>query len=313
MKNFANTLVEAIDKKKNPSIIGLDSDYSRLPQAVREKFSGLGDPFDAAARSMLEFNKAIIDSIHDVVPAVKIQSAFYEQYGAAGIRALQETVQYAKGKGLIVAGDMKRNDIGNTSKAYSNAYLGTSALPGRSEAAFGLDCVTVNPYLGSDCIKPFLEDCRKYGKGIFVLVKTSNPSSAEIQDIVTGDLKVYEVIAKLVDEWGRNLRGRLDDYSPVGAVVGATYPEDAKRLREMMPHSIFLVPGYGAQGGGARDVLPCFNEDGKGAVIHSARGVIFSYKEAGREDDFAACARDAALRMKKDICDALESAGINPW
>ncbi len=312
MKNFANTLNDAIEGKKNPSIIGLDSDFSKLPSFIRDKYRDYGDPFDAAGKCMLEFNRGIIDSVKGIVPAVKLQSAFYEQYGPAGVRAFLETAQYAKDKGLMVIGDLKRNDIGNTSRAYSSAYIGRSLLPSGSGAAFGLDAITVNPYLGSDGIKPFLDDVKK-GKGIFILVKTSNPSSSEIQDLVSGGRKIYEIVAGLVDGWGRDLRGKLDDYCPVGAVVGATYPEEARSLRRIMPRSIFLVPGYGAQGGSADDVVPCFNEDGLGALIHSARGVIFSYQKKGREEEYGEYAKAAAESMREDISAALKKAGIYPW
>jgi len=209
-------------------------------------------------------------------------------------------------------GDLKRNDIGNTCAAYSSAYMGRTQLFGRSESVFGLDAMTVNPYLGSDGIKPFVDDCKRNGTGIFVLVKTSNPSSAEIQDLRCGGNTVYERVAELVHKWGLKAKNGLDDYSAVGAVVGATYPEDAARLRKIMPHAVFLVPGYGAQGGSARDVVPCFNEDGYGALVHSARGVIFAYQKTGRKD-YAAAAREAALAMKSDITEALGSAGLKPF
>ena len=313
MDNFANRLIEEIDRKKNPSIIGLDSDFTKLPGTLREKFSSRGDPLDAAASCMTEFNKAVIDAVHDIVPAVKIQSAFYEQYGPPGTRAFMDTAAYAREKGLIVVGDLKRNDIGNTSAAYSSAYIGKTQLFTKSESVFGLDAMTVTPYMGSDGIKPFVDDCKRSGRGIFVLVKTSNPSSSEIQDLRCGDGKVYERVAELVHKWGLEARNKLDDYSAVGAVVGATYPEDAAKLRKIMPHAIFLVPGYGTQGGSAGEVVPCFNDSGYGAIVHSARGVIFAYQKDGNEKGYADEARKAALSMKKDIAGALDKAGISPW
>jgi orotidine-5'-phosphate decarboxylase len=312
MRNFADRLLDAIDAKKNPSIIGLDSDFSKLPAALRKGHEREGDPFDAAAACMLAFNERIIDAIADVVPAVKLQSAFYEQYGPAGVRAFIETSEYAKKKGLIVVGDVKRGDIGSTSAAYASAYLGKSVLFDGTESAFGLDCITVNPYLGSDGVKPFVDEARNTGNGIFVLVKTSNPSSSEIQDLTCGARKVCEKVAELVHSWGRDAIGGRG-YSSVGAVVGATYPEDARKLRRIMPHAIFLVPGYGSQGGGAKDVLPCFDDDGSGAIVNSSRDVIFAYQKSGKDSRFAEEARAAAIRMKDDITKALLEDGKKPW
>ena len=305
MHNFADRLLDAIDMKQNPSIIGLDTDLEKVPAFLRKEFEDCSeDPFEAAAECIVEFNRVIIDNIRDIVPAVKLQSAFYEQCGSHGIRAFSETARYAAGKGLIVVGDVKRGDIGSTSGAYSNAFLGKVPLFGKKEKSLDLDCITVNPYLGSDGILPFVEDCKKYGKGIFVLVKTSNPSSGEVQDLVSGGRKVYERVAELVGKWGSGLAGKRG-YSPVGAVVGATYPKEAAALRRTMPKSIFLVPGYGAQGGGARDVAACFNTDGYGAIVHSARDVIFAYQKAIREKEFGEAARQAAEKMKEEIASAL--------
>jgi orotidine-5'-phosphate decarboxylase len=296
MKTFADRLLDEIDRKQNPSVVGLDSDYSKLPDSLKQ--DSVEGP-EAASSAMLKFNKVMIDSVRDIVPAVKIQSAFYEMYGHAGVKAFWETAGYAKSRGLIVVGDVKRNDIGNTSKAYSHAYLNRDSP---------FDCITVNPYLGTDGVKPFLEDVNANGKGIFVLVKTSNPSSVEIQDLVTDSGKVYERIAGLVAGWGSE-SGAASAYSSVGAVVGATYPKEAGSLRKLMPKSFFLVPGYGAQGGSASDVAPCFNSDGYGAVVVSARGIIF----ASRGDDFGEAARQAAMRMKSDLTRALRKRGICPW
>jgi len=313
VKNFADRLLDAIDSKKNPSIIGLDSDFARIPAFLREGFkSRFADKFAAAGNCILGFNKTIIDAVHDIVPGVKIQSAFYEQYGPAGCRAFLETAKYAKGKGLIVIGDVKRSDIGNTSKAYSSAYLGKVPLFGSAQPGYDLDGVTVNPYLGSDGIRPFLEDCEKYGKGIFVLVKTSNPSSGEVQDLVSGGKKIYESVAGLVNGWGKGIVGKRG-YSSVGAVVAATCPGEAAGLRKMMPRAIFLVPGYGAQGGSALDVVQDFNSDGYGAVIHSARGVIFAYQNRNKEEEFGTAAREVAVKMREEIVGAMKKKGINPW
>lgn len=296
MENFADGLMEAVNRKQNPSVVGLDSEFSKLPDSLKE--NSVESP-EAASNAMLEFNKIIIDSVRDIVPAVKLQSAFYEMHGSAGVRAFWETAKYAKSRGLMVIGDVKRNDIGNTSRAYSKAYLG-------SDSPF--DCITVNPYLGSDGIKPFIDDVNANRKGIFVLVKTSNPSSSEIQDLVSDGKKIYEIVAELVNGWGQESIGS-NGYSSVGAVVGATHPEEARRLREIMKKAIFLVPGYGAQGAGASDVIPCFNNDGRGAIVVSARGIIF----ASKGNDFGEAAKQAALRMKEDLSMALKDKGIYPW
>jgi orotidine-5'-phosphate decarboxylase len=312
MRNFGDRLLDAIDEKENPSIIGLDSDFSKLPACIKEGREKEGDPFDAAAACMLEFNEKVIDEIAGIVPAVKLQSAFYEQYGPAGVRAFIETAGYAKKKGLLVVGDVKRGDIGSTSAAYASAYLGKSVLFGRTEAAFDMDAITVNPYLGSDGVKPFADEAKNSGKGIFILVKTSNPSSSEIQDLSCGARKVYEKVGELVHSWGKDAVGGRG-YSSVGAVVGATYPQEARKLRRIMPHAIFLVPGYGSQGGGAGDVLPCFDGDGSGAIVHSARDVIFAYQKSGKDERFAQEARAAAIRMKEDITKALLEDGRKPW
>ena len=313
MKNFADRLLDAVDKKKNPSIIGLDSDFSRIPGILKKESEGRSsDNFQAAGNCMLEFNRRIVDSIHDIVPAVKIQSAFYEQYGPAGMSAFLETAKYARSKGLLVIGDVKRGDIGNTSRAYSNAYLGKVQFFNSLKSGYDLDAITVNPYLGSDGVMPFLEDCRNYGKGIFVLVKTSNPSSAELQDLACGDKKFYECVANEVKNWGEKLTGERG-YSAVGAVVGANYPDQAASLRKIMPGAIFLVPGYGAQGGLASDIVPNFKSDGYGALIHSARDVIFAYEKHGAQNDFAKAARQAALKMRDDVLSSLKNVGISPW
>jgi orotidine-5'-phosphate decarboxylase len=296
METFAEALLGQVERKQNPSVVGLDTEFAKLPDCLK---SGIVESPQSASAAMLEFNKAIIDSVRDIVPAVKLQSAFYEMHGAPGVKAFWETAGYAKSRGLVVIGDVKRNDTGNTCRAYSKAYLSR-------DSPFG--AITVNPYLGSDGVEPFLEDVRENGKGIFVLVKTSNPSSGEIQDLVADGRKVYERVADLVGRWGEESTAS-NGYSSVGAVVGATYPEEAAALRKLMPRIIFLVPGYGAQGGSARDVLPCFNRDGFGAIVHSARGIIF----ASRGDDFGEAAGQAALKMKSDITAAMKSKGICPW
>ncbi len=311
--NFADRLLEAIDSKRNPSVIGLDSDLAKLPNSLKQDFrERFGSNFEAVGKCIFEFNRRIIDSIKDVVPAVKIQIAFYEQYGHLGMKAFEETVTYAKQRGLIVIEDAKRNDIGNTAKAYSSGHLGKVDLFGESVRSMDVDCITVNPYLGSDGILPFLEDVKANEKGVFILVKTSNPSSNELQDLTSGNRKVYEILADYVNEWGLPMVGERG-YSSVGAVVGATYPKEAAALRNMMSRSIFLVPGYGAQGGGVKDILPCFNPDGQGALIHSARSVIFAYEKTGKENEFDALAREAAIRMKDEITLALKELKVGNW
>jgi orotidine-5'-phosphate decarboxylase len=306
---FADRLLYEIDRKKNPSIVGLDTELHKIPETLRNKFELMhGDPFERAANCMLEFNKAIISAIKDIVPAIKVQVAFYEQYGHHGFRAFQETVRWGKEHGLLVIEDGKRNDIGNTARAYADAHLGEISVFGTKMPSIDVDCITVNAYLGSDGVLPFIDNVKRYGKGIFVLVKTSNPSSGELQDLFVGKKRVYEVMADLVHTWGKDAIGARG-YSSVGAVVGATYPKEAVVLRAIMPNAIFLVPGYGAQGGGAEDVMPAFNKDGYGALIHSARAVIY----AGSEQDFAEKAKDAAISMREDIIAAMKDASICPW
>jgi orotidine-5'-phosphate decarboxylase len=307
--NFADRLLQAIDDRKNPSIIGLDTELSKVPVFLQEKHQKAGsDPFQQASACMLEFNEHILDAIKGIVPAVKVQIAFYEQYGWQGIRAFQETVARAKRLGFVVVIDGKRNDIGNTARAYANAHIGTVDVFGKKLAGFDADAVTVNAYLGSDGVQPFVDTIKQLGKGIFVLVKTSNPSSGELQDLSCDGRKIYEVMAGLVDRWGKETVGERG-YQSVGSVVGATYPKEAESIRRLLPRSIILVPGYGAQGGGADDAMPCFNADGYGAVIHSARAVIY----AGSGPDYAEKARAAAEKMRDDITVSLKKKGIYPW
>lgn len=295
MKNFADRLLEAIEKMGNPGCIGLDTRIEDIPDFLKKQ---------EIANSFFDFNKMIIDATDDIVPAFKIQIAFYEKYKTEGIRAFEKTINYLKEKNKIVFVDAKRNDIGPTAEAYSSAFL--------SPSGFDVDAITVNPYLGIDGVKPFIDDAKKYQKGIFVLVKTSNPSSGDFQDrILENGERLYEAVGKLVQEWGQGTEGERG-YVAVGAVVGATYPEQAKVLRKIMPKSIILVPGYGAQGGGARGAALNFNEDGQGAIVHSARGIIFAYKDElykskFKSEEFHLAAREAAISMKKDLLEALTS------
>ncbi|MFO8109382.1 MAG: orotidine-5'-phosphate decarboxylase [Thermoplasmata archaeon] len=311
--NLADRLLDAVDRKKNPSVVGLDPRINMIPDHITEKAQRrASDPFQGARYSFEEFNKAIIDEIKDIVPAVKPQIAFYEQYGSQGIKAYEKTVKYAQKKGLTVIGDIKRNDIGSTAEAYAGAHLGEVELPnGDFTPSFNADMITVNAYLGSDGIRPFLKACEKYGKGIFILDKTSNPSSGELQDkTIENNGRVYELMAELIDRWGEPLVGDRG-YSSVGAVVGATYPEEAEKLRASMRRTIFLVPGYGAQGGTADDIIPCFNQDGYGGVVNSSRGIIFAYRRKPYSDDFtpekfAEASGQAARDMKENIISSLK-------
>lgn len=295
-------LIEKIAQMQNPSVVGLDSLLDYIPQHIKdEKFATYGDTFDAAAQSILEYNKAIIDQICDIVPAVKPQAAYYEMYSWQGMWALCETVKYAQEKGMIVIMDGKRNDIGSTMQAYAKAHLGTSTVNGKELSAFGSDMLTVNGYLGSDGVNPLLPICDEQDKGIFVLVKTSNPSSGELQDQKIGDKSIYETMGAMCEQWGSQTENNYG-YSRVGAVVGATYPEQLAEMRQKMPHTFFLVPGYGAQGGGANDVAGAFDKNGLGAIVNSSRAILTAWKKAGTDGkDFAEQARKAILAMKEDI------------
>lgn len=295
-------LIEKIAQMQNPSVVGLDSLLDYIPQHIKdEKFATYGDTFDAAAQSILEYNKAIIDQICDIVPAVKPQAAYYEMYSWQGMWALCETVKYAQEKGMIVIMDGKRNDIGSTMQAYAKAHLGTSTVNGKELSAFGSDMLTVNGYLGSDGVNPLLPICDEQDKGIFVLVKTSNPSSGELQDQKIGDKSIYETMGAMCEQWGSQTENNYG-YSRVGAVVGATYPEQLAEMRQKMPHTFFLVPGYGAQGGGANDVAGAFDKNGLGAIVNSSRAILTAWKKAGTDGkDFAEQARKAALAMREDI------------
>ena len=299
-------LVEQIRKKEAPIVVGLDPMLSYVPKhivdaAVKDK----GETLEAAAAAVLEYNRAIVDAVYDLVPAVKPQIAMYEQFGIPGLMAFTETVNYCRSKGLIVIGDVKRGDIGSTSKAYATAHLGKVTVGSKTIPVFDEDFCTVNPYLGTDGIKPFIEECNGSDKGIFILVKTSNPSSGEFQDRVLHDedSTLYETVAFKVCEWAK--QSMDGTYSNIGAVVGATYPKMGEILRRIMPKSYILVPGYGAQGGTGKDLKPFFNSDGLGAIINSSRGIIAAYrneKYAGYgEEGFADAARAAVLDMKEDI------------
>lgn len=299
---FSDSLTARIQKLSNPTVVGLDPRLNQIPKFIQEAaMQTYGKTLEGAAEAIVEFNMDIIDAIADIVPAVKLQIAFYECYGFYGVRAYEDTISYAKEKGLLVIGDAKRNDIGSTAEAYAKGHLGKVDVFGDQLPAFDVDALTVTPYLGTDGIKPFVEVCEQEGKGIFVLVRTSNPSADEIQGQALGDHLMDEHVATLVEGWGREVIGD-SGFSAVGAVVGATYPEEARHLRNLMPHQIFLVPGYGAQGGGAEDVKSCFHSNGTGAIVNSSRGIIFAYEKTGQpEKAFADAARTAALAMKEDL------------
>ena len=302
-------LIKKIQETEAPIVVGLDPMLDYVPERLkREAFAKFGETLAGAGEAIWEFNRGIIDQIWDVVPAVKPQIAMYEQFGIPGLEAFQKTAAYAKEKGLLVIGDIKRGDIGSTSLAYAVGHLGKVKVGNREYAPFTEDFVTVNPYLGSDGIRPFLDVCKAEKKGIFVLVKTSNPSSGEFQDRQIEGRPLYEWVGEQVSCWGEELMG--ESYSYVGAVVGATYPEIGKSLRKLMPNTFILVPGYGAQGGSGKDLKAFFNEDGLGAIVNSSRGIIAAYRQASYasfgEEGYAGAARQAALDMKADLRQAWE-------
>lgn len=303
-----NKLVDKIKKQNAPVVVGLDPMMKFVPKHLQDAaFKEYGETLEGAAEAIWQFNKAIIDNIYDIVPAVKPQVAMYEQFGIPGMIAFKKTVDYCHEKDIVVIGDVKRGDIGSTSEAYAVAHLGKVKVGNKEIAAFDEDFATVNPYLGSDGINPFLKVCKEEKKGIFILVKTSNPSSGEFQDRLIDGRPLYEHVGEKVNEWAMQCMG--DDYSYVGAVVGATYPEMGKVLRKVMPKSFILVPGYGAQGGKAEDLVHFFNEDGLGAIVNSSRGIIAAYakEEYAKfgEANFADASRQAAIDMINDINGAL--------
>lgn len=304
-----NQLVSNIRKTGAPIVVGLDPMLGYIPEHIQKKaFAEYGETLEGAAEAIWQFNKAIVDNTYDLIPAVKPQIAMYEQFGIPGLATFKKTTDYCKEKGLVVIGDIKRGDIGSTSKAYAVGHLGRVQVGSRTLAAFDEDFVTVNPYLGSDGVNPFLDVCREEKKGVFVLVKTSNPSSGEFQDRLVDGRPLYELVGEKVAAWGEELMG--DDYSYVGAVVGATYPEMGRVLRRIMPKAYILVPGYGAQGGRGKDLVHFFNEDGLGAIVNSSRGIIAAYKQEQYaqfgEANFADAARAAVKDMIADIKGALE-------
>ena len=305
-----NKLISNIRKTNAPIVVGLDPMLNYIPEHIQKKaFAEFGETLEGAAEAIWPYNKGIVDATFDLIPAVKPQIAMYEQFGIPGLIAYKKTVEYCKSKDLVVIGDIKRGDIGSTSAAYAVGHLGQVQVGSKKYAGFDEDFATVNPYLGSDGVKPFMDVCKEEKKGIFVLVKTSNPSSGEFQDRVIDGRPLYELVGEKVAQWGDELMG--DGYSYVGAVVGATYPEMGKVLRKIMPKTFILVPGYGAQGGKGADLVHFFNEDGLGAIVNSSRGIIAAYKqekykEFGAEN-YADASRAAVKDMIADISGALEN------
>lgn len=307
MKKAIDLLIEKIKETNNPTVMGLDPRYEMLPECIKNKY---GKDVKSVCEGILEYNKNLIDNTYDIIPAVKPQIAFYEMFGIEGMKCFKETCKYAKEKGMIVIADIKRGDIGTTAAGYSNAYLGRTLVGDSEERFYDIDWVTVNPYLGIDGVKPFIEDCIKYNKGIFVLVKTSNKSSGELQDLKLEDGKtVYEKVAELVNSWGEELIGE-HGYSSVASVVGATYPIQIKKLREIMPNSYFLIPGYGAQGGKAEDIALGF-ENGLGGIVNASRSLMCAFKsdrwkDKFSDEEYAKATRAEAIRMRDELNSAIK-------
>ena len=305
-----NKLIAKIQKTKAPIVVGLDPMLSYIPEHIQKKaFEEYGETLEGAAEAIWQFNKEIVDKTYDLIPAVKPQIAMYEQFGIEGLKAYKKTIDYCKSKDLVGIGDIKRGDIGSTSAAYAVGHLGKIQVGSKCYVPFDEDFATVNPYLGSDGVKPFIEVCQEEGKGIFVLVKTSNPSSGEFQDQLVDGRPLYELVGEKVAQWGEEHMG--DTYSYVGAVVGATYPEMGAVLRKLMPKTFILVPGYGAQGGQGKDLVNFFNEDGLGAIVNSSRGIIAAYKQekyaSFGPENFGDASRAAVEDMAADIRQALEA------
>lgn len=306
-----NKLIRKIQETNAPIVVGLDPMLNYVPEHIQKKaFAEFGETLEGAAEAIWQFNKEIVDKTYDLIPAVKPQIAMYEQFGIEGLKAYKKTVDYCKSKDLVVIGDIKRGDIGSTSAAYAAGHLGHVKVGSRVYAGFDEDFATVNPYLGTDGVKPFVDVCKEEKKGLFILVKTSNPSSGEFQDQLIDGKPLYELVGEKVAQWGEDHMG--DGYSYIGAVVGATYPEQGKLLRKVMPKSFILVPGYGAQGGQGKDLVHFFNEDGLGAIVNSSRGIIAAYKQEAYAkfgpENFGDASRAAVEAMAADIKGALEAA-----
>lgn len=306
-------LIEKIAALNAPIVVGLDPMLNYVPEYVKNAaYEEYGATLEGAAEAIWQFNREIIDRVYDLIPAVKPQIAMYEQFGIPGLIAFKKTVDYCKERGLIVIGDIKRGDIGSTSAAYAAGHIGRVKVGINTWEGFGEDFVTVNPYLGSDGVKPFIDVCKEENKGLFILVKTSNPSSGEFQDQVVDGTPLYELVGRRVAQWAEECMD--GSYSNIGAVVGATYPKMGQALRKIMPKSYILVPGYGAQGGKAEDLLPYFNEDGLGAIVNSSRGIIAAYKQEKYakfgEENFGDASRQAVIDMREDIMSALKRGNV---
>ncbi|MBR1759175.1 MAG: orotidine-5'-phosphate decarboxylase [Lachnospiraceae bacterium] len=303
-----NKLIKKIQETEAHLCVGLDPTLKFVPEQIqKETFAAYGETLEGAAEAVWQFNKGIIDATYDLIPAVKPQIAMYEQFGLPGLCAYQKTVDYAQEKGLVVIGDVKRGDIGSTSAAYAVGHLGHVQVGSKKLAGFHEDFITINPYMGSDSVNPFIDICKEEKKGLFILTKTSNPSSGEFQDRLIDGRPLYEWVGEKVADWGRDVMG--DGYSYIGAVVGATYPEQGKKLRKLMPNTYILVPGYGAQGGKGEDLAYFFNKDGLGAIVNSSRGIIAAYQQKGYEkygpENYADASRAAVIAMRDDILQAL--------
>lgn len=303
--NMIDKLIEKIEKTHAPIVVGLDPMMSYIPAHIQQQaFAEYGETMEGAAEAIWQFNKEIVDNTFDLIPAVKPQIAMYEQFGVEGIACYIKTIAYAKEMGLLVIGDIKRSDIASTAEAYANGHIGKVNIEENQFEIYREDFITLNPYLGWDSIEPYLQHCKSYQKGLFILVKTSNPNSGQLQDLEVGGIKLYERVGELTEEWGTSLQGKYG-YSSVGAVVGATHAKQAEDLRKRLPHTFFLVPGYGAQGGTAEDLSVCFDKEGIGAIVNSSRGIIAAYKNKKyadfSEENFAQASRQAVIDMRDDL------------
>ena len=296
--NAIDNLIDKIKQMNNPTVIGIDPKYDMVPNCIKEKYD---QTLEGMAKACTEFNLRLIDAVYDIIPAVKLQLAYFEKLGVAGIESFKKTCEYAKQKGMIVMSDAKRGDIGSTCAAYSAPYIGRVEINGKEEKIYDTDFITLNPYMGTDSIQPFIEDCKKYGKGAFVITKTSNKSSGELQDLKLENGKtVYEEVATLVEKWGEDL------YSSISSVVGATYPEQLKKLRKLAPHTFFLIPGYGVQGGKAQDIALGFDENKIGGIVNATRSLMGAYKsEQFKEEEFEKATRAEAIRMRDELNEAI--------
>ncbi len=301
-----DALIQKIKETNNPTVVGLDPRLDFVPEHIKEEaYDQYGKTLKGAAQSYVMFNKAIIDEVHDLIPAVKPQVAMYEQLGAEGIAAYIETINYAKNKGLVIIGDIKRSDIASTATSYAQGHIGLVEVEDQKFEVYKEDFITLNPFLGIDSVEPYFEACKERDKGLFLLVKTSNPNSGQIQDLRVENQFMYEYIGQLVSEWGKDMIGQYG-FSKIGAVVGATHKEQGIALRKQMPHTFFLVPGYGAQGATAEDLAGCFNQDGLGSIVNSSRGIIAAYKNVKYSGEFspkefAKASRQAVIDMKNDL------------